>query len=153
MEWQLNSKQRNSSSWRLKKPLHNQYLVPRQFVLLPAQALWVDWQPDTRQADPSTWRLWKLSSPVDPAGVIFNGSRSLHGVGDRGIHIDGAGCGSWERLNIRCGCSLDAAVNETNIAVVDETKAACCTDSVIATSMSTAHGSESWERLNNKLDL
>lgn len=67
------------------------------------QAMWVDWEPPVWQADAATWRLGKLDSWVDPGDVLFNGSRSLHAVGDRGICIDGAGAHRrWERLNIRC---------------------------------------------------
>jgi hypothetical protein len=68
--------------------------------LPPLQALWVDWEPSNRQADPDSWRLWKLDSPIDPADVLFNGSRSLHAVGDRGFHVDSRD--GHERLSIRC---------------------------------------------------
>jgi hypothetical protein len=67
--------------------------------LLPLQALWVDWEPSNRQADPDSWRLWKLDSAIDPADVLFNGSRSLHAVGDRGFHVDSRD--GHERLSIR----------------------------------------------------
>lgn len=50
------------------------------------QALWVDWQP--RGVDPASWRLWKLGSPMDPGSVLRNGSQSMHGVGDQGLHVD-----------------------------------------------------------------
>ena len=63
------------------------------------QALWVDWEPSNRQADPDSWRLWKLASTIDPADVLFNGSRSLHAIGDRGFHVDSHD--GHERLSIR----------------------------------------------------
>jgi hypothetical protein len=69
------------------------------------EALWVDWEPSNRQADPDSWRLWKLDSAIDPADVLFNGSRSLHAVGDRGFHVDSRN--GHERLSIR---PLDAAL-------------------------------------------
>lgn len=76
------------------------------------EALWVDWQP--HQADSTSWRMWKLGSPVDPAGVLRNGSQSMHGVGDEGFHVDSHDAQhvigtrkSAERLRIR---TLDAAL-------------------------------------------
>ena len=78
--------------------------MPPASCMLPLQALWVDWEPSNRQADPVSWRLWKLDSPIDPADVLFNGSRSLHAVGDRGFHVDSRD--GHERLSIRSASHL-----------------------------------------------
>jgi hypothetical protein len=98
------------------------HTTPDLAYLLPLQALWVDWEPSNRQADPDSWRLWKLDSAIDPGDVLFNGSRSLHAVGDRGFHVDSRD--GHERLSIRWASQFGRSIlQQKNTAILS---AVCC---------------------------